>query len=124
MGAEGGDDKAHFDAGLRGGTPCARRNGSDHLRLRQSLCGVQMRTPTHLKVGNVLCRLGAHQLFGGTIKRLGILKKGDRQVKCAEQVGLIGATLRGDEGGAHPCPIPRGLNVARCGKFECQGGIK
>ena len=80
--------------------------------------------PTHLKVGNVLCRFGAHQLPCGTIERLGILKKGDRQVECAEQVGLIGATLRGDQRGAHPCPIPRGVNVARCGKFECQGWIK
>jgi hypothetical protein len=80
--------------------------------------------PAHFKVGDVLCRLGAHQLFGGTIKRLGILKKGDRQVECAQKIGLIGAALWGDQRGAHPSPIARGINVARCGKFECQGWIK
>jgi hypothetical protein len=58
-------------------------------------------------------------MLGGTIKRLGILKKGDRQVECAQEIGLIGAALWGDQCGAHPCPIPRGINVARYRKFEC-----
>ena len=82
------------------------------------------RAPAHLKVGNVLCRLDAHQLFGGTIERLGILQESDRQVECAQKVGLIGATLWGNQRGAHPCPIPRGINVTCCGEFECQGGIQ
>jgi hypothetical protein len=47
------------------------------------------------------------------------LQERDRQIKCAKKVGLIGAALRSDEGGAHACPIPRGINVARCGEFEC-----
>jgi hypothetical protein len=58
-------------------------------------------------------------MLGGAIERLGILQEGDWQVECAQEIGLIGAALRGDEGGAHPCPIPRGINVARCGEFEC-----
>ena len=73
MGAEGGDDEAHLNAGFCGCASRPGRNGGDHLRLGQSLCGVQMRTPTHLKVGNVLCRLDAHQLLSGAIERLGIL---------------------------------------------------
>ena len=73
MGAESGDDQTHLNAGFCGCASRPRRNGGDHLRLRQSLCGVKVWPPTHLKVGNVLCRLGAHQLLCGTIERLGIL---------------------------------------------------
>jgi hypothetical protein len=85
---------------------------------------VKVWPPTHLKVGNVLCRLDAHQLLRGTIKRLGILQEGDWQIKCTQQIGLVGAALRGDEGGTHPSPIARGINVARCGEFERQGRIE
>jgi len=85
---------------------------------------VKVWAPAHFKVGDVLCRLGAHQLLGGAIERLCVLQERDRQIECAQQVGLIGAALRSDEGGAHPCPIPRGVNVARCRKFECQGRIE
>jgi hypothetical protein len=80
--------------------------------------------PTHLKIGNVLCRLDAHQMLGGAIERLSILKEGDWQIKCTQQIGLIGAALWGDQCGTHPSPIARGVNVARCGEFERQGRIE
>jgi hypothetical protein len=63
-------------------------------------------------------------MLGGAIERLGILQEGDWQVECAQEIGLIGAALWGDQRGAHPSPIARGINVARCGEFECQGRIE
>jgi deoxyribose-phosphate aldolase len=63
-------------------------------------------------------------MLSGAIERLGILQEGNRQVECAQEIGLIGAALWGDQRGAHPSPIARGINVARCGEFERQGGIK
>jgi hypothetical protein len=63
-------------------------------------------------------------MLSGTIERLGILQEGDWQVERAQEIGLIGAAFGGDEGGTHPSPIARGINVARCGEFECQGWVK
>ena len=117
MGAERGDDQAHLNVGFCGCASRPRRNGSDHLRLREPLCSVQVRPPAHLKIGDVLCRLGAHQLLGGAVKRLCVLQERDRQIECAKKVGLIGTALGGDQRGAHPCPIPRGINVPRGGEF-------
>jgi hypothetical protein len=78
---------------------------------------VEVRPPAYLKVGDVLCRFGAHQLLGGAVKCLCVLQERDRQIKGAKEIGLISTTLGGDQSGAHPCPIPRGINVPRGGEF-------
>ena len=85
---------------------------------------MEVRAPPHLKVGDVLCSFGSHQLLRCAIERLGILQQGDRQVERAQQVGLISTTLGGDERGAHPSPILRRINAPRGGQFQRQRRIE
>ena len=97
VGSQCGDDqgdKGRVRSGRGRGDP--GRHRLDHGRHRQPALEVEAWCPADLRVPHAIGGQVLEQLGGGAFERLGRLEQRDRQVEEGQQLGLVGASLRGD----------------------------
>ncbi len=113
MGAQRGADEPDHGPGPGrpgGGAGADRR---DPLGERQAAGDVEQGSPADLDVADAIGRLRLHELAGDPLQRLGVLHEGDRQFEGLEQLRLVDARHRRDQGPRHAGPVAWGVDGAR-----------
>ena len=118
VGTQRGADEAHDRAGSGGAVARARAHGRDPVRQGEAARDVQARTPADLDVAHAVRGLGLDELPRDALERVGVLHQRDRQVERAQQLRLVGARHRGDQGRGHAGPVRRRIDAARPGELE------
>ena len=75
-------------------------------------------TPADLDVAHAVRGLGLDELPRDALERVGVLHQRDRQVERPQQLRLVGARHRGDQGRGHADPVRRRVDAARPRELE------
>jgi len=120
VGSDRGADQPDLDPGPLAGVERTRADGLDTLGKREPLAGMEIRPPADLEIADPVGGLVFDELGGDPRERLRVLEEGDRQLERPQELSLVRAALRRDQGRCHRRGV--GWRVAASRSREIEGG--